>query len=82
MHQLDFVLEASGGSRDWLHRNRANVATVRRSIYLFNAQLNQSTELGRWLYQYKDDPEGPSMVIRIRGMVLLALGLAILLFPR
>ena len=53
-----------------------------RSIYLFNAQLNQSTELGRWLYQYKDDPEGPSMVIRAAGMILSAFGIAILLFPR
>lgn len=27
-----------------------------RTIYSFNAQLNQKSELGRWLYQYKDDP--------------------------
>ena len=46
MHQLDFVLEASGGSRHWLHRNRANVATVRAKHLPF--QCSAESEHRTW----------------------------------
>jgi len=53
-----------------------------RTIYLLNAKNSEGSALAEWFYQYKDEPEGPAIVIRCVGLSFLALGLAIVLFPK